>query len=78
MARGGPQREAVDAARQARRRARQRVVDYRIEQLDALVARVDALRDAVVPRQGREEEVARAFEDVHRMAERLAAILRSG
>ena len=62
----------------SRRRARARVVDYRIEQLDTLVARVGALRDTVVPRQGREEEVAQAFEDIHRMAERLAAIMRSG
>jgi hypothetical protein len=77
MARRQPP-EAVEAARQARRRARQKVVDYRIEQLELLVGRIDALRDAVVPREGREDEVARLLEDIHRGAERLAAIMRTG
>ena len=46
--------------------ARQNVVDYRIEQLDLLREELDALRDAVTPKAGRDDEVAKILEDIHR------------
>jgi len=72
----------AEAARLARRRARhaarQKVVDHRLEQLRLLEEGLGRLRDATVPRPGREDEVARALEDVRRQVGRLSAILQTG
>lgn len=71
--------EAARLARQrARHAARQKVVGYRLEQLRLLEGGIGRLRDATVPRPGREDEVARALEDVHRQVGRLSAILQTG
>ena len=69
---------ATDARRRAMRQARLRVVDHRIEQLDLLRGWLDALRDAVEPNEGREDEVAQTLKDIHGRIENLAAILETG
>ena len=73
-----PPRHLERAAQGRPRQARQRIVDHRIEQLDLLRERLGAQREAVEPKEWREDEVAQTLKDIHGRIEKLAAILETG